>query len=482
MKGNTMEGKRIIESILTRIKAELDKSADFFELDPSPETFVKIGKMLVGAAADGVKTGVQQYAEKNDLALDTIPLDDGRVMRWKRKVDKKFMTIGGEVTISRNVYQADSGGETYVPLDHTMGTVGHYALPDVREAIAYIVAHTHPREVLDITKRIAMFKPSEKAIRNVLKKIGRWIESNEDDALTLVAKDELPMPKADVMVVGMDGVNVLLREKGKKAGRPTERPTVGDETDESKSCYKNAMVGTISFYTTKTVLTDNEEELVHERLAGIYAARMPEQRFPTFKSKLEREVSSAENRLPSNATKIVLMDGAKGLWGYVENNRLFEGYEMLLDFYHATEHLSRLAEALHGKDTDSAKIWYRRYRDKIKRSPDGVVSMLRSVDYYLKKQKLSKQRKKDARRECTFFENNCHKMDYSRFMDNGWPIGSGPTESGCKTIVKQRLCRSGMRWTRPGGQNVLSLRAIVKSDRWDALWKHYISQLPACAA
>ena len=80
-----------------------------------------------------------------------------------------------------------------------------------------------------------MFKPSEKAIRNVLTKIGRWIESNEDDALTLVAKKEIPMPKADVMVVGMDGVNVLLREKGKKAGRPTERPTAGDETDESKS-------------------------------------------------------------------------------------------------------------------------------------------------------------------------------------------------------------------------------------------------------
>ncbi len=51
MKGNAMDGKRIVVSILTRIKAELDKSADFFELGPSPETFVKIGGMFVNAVA-----------------------------------------------------------------------------------------------------------------------------------------------------------------------------------------------------------------------------------------------------------------------------------------------------------------------------------------------------------------------------------------------------------------------------------------------
>jgi len=77
----------------------------------------------------------------------------------------------------------------------------------------------------------------------------------------------------------------------------------------------------------------------------------------------------------------------------------------------------------------------------------------------------------------TFLQNNAHIMDatsatmeYKRFRDNGWPIGSGPVEGACKNIVKQRLCRSGMRWSIPGGQTILSLRSIVKSNRWNEFW------------
>jgi len=62
------------------------------------------------------------------------------------------------------------------------------------------------------------------------------------------------------------------------------------------------------------------------------------------------------------------------------------------------------------------------------------------------------------------------KMEYKRFRDNGWPIGSGPVEGACKNIVKQRLCRSGMRWSIPGGQAILTLRTIVKSNRWKEFW------------
>ena len=75
--------------------------------------------------------------------------------------------------------------------------------------------------------------------------------------------------------------------------------------------------------------------------------------------------------------------------------------------------------------------------------------------------------------ERTFFENNQDRMDYRSFRRRGWPIGSGPVEAAGKTLVKVRLCRSGMRWSRPGGQYVLSLRTYLKSERWDVMWQHY---------
>ncbi len=81
--------------------------------------------------------------------------------------------------------------------------------------------------------------------------------------------------------------------------------------------------------------------------------------------------------------------------------------------------------------------------------------------------KLSKSRRESLATEHTFFTRNEHRMDYARFRRNGWPIGSGPVEAACKSVVKTRLCRSGMRWSRCGGQHILSLRTNVESNRWD---------------
>ena len=54
-----------------------------------------------------------------------------------------------------------------------------------------------------------------------------------------------------------------------------------------------------------------------------------------------------------------------------------------------------------------------------------------------------------------------------------FPIGSGVTEAACKTLVKQRLCGSGMPWTRRGAQTVLTLRAILLStSRWTSRWTY----------
>jgi len=48
----------------------------------------------------------------------------------------------------------------------------------------------------------------------------------------------------------------------------------------------------------------------------------------------------------------------------------------------------------------------------------------------------------------------------------------GVTEAACKTLVKQRLCASGMRWKRKGAGIVLSLRALTHTvGRWTQFWQ-----------
>jgi len=61
----------------------------------------------------------------------------------------------------------------------------------------------------------------------------------------------------------------------------------------------------------------------------------------------------------------MLCDGARGIWKYVDPNPQFDEYEKLLDLYHASEHLSKAAEALLGKASLEAKKWYESWYDML---------------------------------------------------------------------------------------------------------------------
>jgi len=287
--------------------------------------------------------------------------------------------------------------------------------------------------------------------------------------LTEIRAEETISAETRVLCASMDGVNVLLSEPGKKKGRPNERPHEGTSRETpSPTSYKNAMVGSVSFYGEVP-----EGKTSPKRLLSRYAARMPEDRAPTLKAKFERELQQAESRLGDDVVRIALCDGARGLWTYLDDNPQYDSYEKLVDYHHTTEHLSRAAEAVFGKGSRKAQDWYDKYCSKLKGEDGGGVRVLRSLAYYERTTKLSKSRREALATERTFFTRNEHRMEYARFRRHGWPIGSGPVEAACKSVVKTRLCRSGMRWSRCGGQYILSLRTYVKSNRWDPLWSQY---------
>ncbi len=346
---------------------------------------------------------------------------------------------------------------------------GQFAAVEVRDAALYAVALGTAREAETLLAKCSLFRPSATAIKRMARQMGQWLEQHEDDVLTEIRNEE-PIPEETrVLCASMDGVNVLLSEPGKKMGRPNERPHEGELREHiSPTCYKNAMVGSVSFYGQVP-----EGKTSPKRLVSRYAARMPEDRAPTLKAKFERELQQAESRLGDDVVRIALCDGARGLWTYVDGNPQFDGYEKLIDYHHTTEHLSRAAEAVFGKGSREAQDWYDKYCSKLKAEDRGGVRVLRSLAYYDRTAKLSKSRREALAAECTFFTRNEHRMDYARFRRNGWPIGSGPVEAACKSVVKTRLCRSGMRWSRSGGQHILGLRTYVKSARWDAMLSQY---------
>lgn len=77
----------------------------------------------------------------------------------------------------------------------------------------------------------------------------------------------------------------------------------------------------------------------------------------------------------------------------------------------------------------------------------------------------------NLRAAVTYFHNHLYQMNYALYREQHYPIGSGVTEAACKTVIKQRLCCSGMQWKEAGAAVILSLRTLVLTPtRWTQFW------------
>ena len=442
------------------------KNIDFQEL--TPETFLEFSNCLKNAIGSLGKKMLTDYISVFDKNEHSV-LVDGKELKFKMKSEKKFLTFFGEIQLKRCLYQHDRGGDCCIPLDEKWGMKNEYAAPDVQEATLYSSAHMIPTEAEALFKKCSFFDPSATAIMNIVERSANIINQHEEKIYKQIQKKEQIPAGTEVLVCSLDGANVLLREKGKKMGKKMQRPQKTEKDTEKKAdCYKNAMVGTISFYMQR-----KENEKHPERLETKYTARMPEDKAVTFKQQFEKQLKNTLIKSPKEIKKLLLLDGARNLWSYVTENDLYDKFDRLIDFYHTTEHLSKAAEVLFGKKNEKANVWYNKYRKILLNDDKGAIKIIRSIEYYMQQKKLSALKQESITKELTFFRRNFDKMNYPRFLTNGWPIGSGPVEAACKSIVKTRLCRSGMRWTRKGGQAILNLRTIIKSNRWDSFWDIY---------
>lgn len=164
-----------------------------------------------------------------------------------------------------------------------------------------------------------------------------------------------------------------------------------------------------------------------------------------------------------------IADGAKNNWTFLEKHTS----RQLLDFFHVTEYLAAVAYAAYPGKTDKPKreIWLNERCTRLKHDSGAAEALIGEMQKLSKKTSLTKTVKDNLEAALTVFVNHRHRMDYATQIKNQLPIGSGVTEAACKTLVKQRLCGSGMRWKNKGAQVILSLRALVQSKgRWQQFW------------
>ena len=200
--------------------------------------------------------------------------------------------------------------------------------------------------------------------------------------------------------------------------------------------------------------------------------RMPENKKTSLQQQLSAEVASIVAIRP-DLVRVHLADGAKDNWRLLDEierslNLPSPTCVKIVDFYHACDHLKNGCDAAWGESTPRSKAEFERLRTLLKEADQGADQMIRSLKYQRDRARGNKRERLEA--ELTYFRNQRPHMNYAEYLRQGLPIASGVVEAACKTLVTQRMKRSGMAWAEAGGQGILTLRSLLQSDRWDSAW------------
>jgi hypothetical protein len=466
-----MPTEMIIAAIIAKVKADLQNHADDLNNPLTADNAEKVTQRIKTVVLDAAAEGFKIYLQQNETKDNTITVN-GQNYRFNRVSNKEFHTPFGKIVLSRRLYQ-DKNGNSFVPLDHAWNMANQFATIDVRESVLFALSLMPASEAHQLLEKCATFPMAESSFKKIAEQMSTDLEENIDNFLEAIRHEEsIPHEETKVVAVSMDGANVLLQEPGKKKGRKRQRPGERKKETEgsvdSPTSYKNAFVGSVSLYGAVP-----EDEKTPLRLQSRYLARMPEDKATTLKNQLQNEMTATLASLPKDVVKVFVSDAAQGIRKEIDSNPLFDDFEKIVDYFHTTEHLSNAAEAIFGKGNVEGDEWYEEKRSLLLEADDGAERVYRSLLYFRDHYKYAKDRLDSLSREIVFFRNNKDRMEYKRFRERGLPIGSGVIEAACKSIVKSRFCRSGMRWTRAGGQTILTLRTLLKSERWETFWTLY---------
>lgn len=427
----------------------LTEHVDAMRIRPlAGEDFERVERELHERFVEAEREVLGELLERLDVDAPSVELAGRRYHRVLRSTES-YTTAVGPVTAGRTLYRC--GRErAVVPMELRAGIVeGHWTPLAARQA-SCVVARMTPSEGEALLRELGNMAPSKSSLDRLPKGLSaRWEANREGFESTL--REAMVVPEEAVTVaVSLDGVMVPMKD-GRRAEK-RERSRAAGRRAKGPAGYQEAGCATLSFYDAEG-----------ERLDTLSLARMPEAKKATLKTMLSAELDTVLGRRP-DLEVVTVADGAHDNWRYLD--ALAPDATAVVDFYHAAEQLKSALDARYGENDAKGRAQFHKLRHILLDDCDGVEKVIRALAY----QRKQFPRRKRIGEVLRYFRRNRHRMRYADTQARNLPVGSGVVEAACKTLVTQRLKRSGMRWRHPGGQAILTLRALLQSSRFDQAW------------
>lgn len=453
-----------IEPALQRLRQLIQ---EFRSQPPTPQTACDLEQQVQTILRDVGRAGLEwAYNHIEPSQTDRVPthvhFEASSYTRLNHKTPQVVATTFGKIRLSRVGYRPTekTGDPTIFPLAQQLGIIAG-ATPALAERAARYQAEAGAtqRRTLQRLKQEHRVDWGVKKLRQVVGGIAEAMNEQRHDVQVdklLQLLEQCWTSKGrhkPVLSIGRDGISV---------GAPVRGGTI----------FEVASTGTVAVYDRRG-----------QRLGTVYLAYMPESKQGTMSEQLTRLVKEVlrrwERELPRLCYVTDAGDNETSYYATVlrrmRHPRTKERLEWIrvVDYYHASERLWTMSEALFGKGP-IVRAWVRRMQ-KLLKQPNGIRRVLNSASSLRGRHKLRGKAKEEFRKAYNYLRVRTKYLRYAAYKRVGVPCGSGVTEAACKTIYTQRLKLSGMRWKKTGAQEILNLRVLLLSGVWTEAYQRMLN-------
>jgi hypothetical protein len=365
---------------------------------------------------------------------------------------KPLLTVVGPARLSRPYYWCAQCGTGQFPVDVELDIENTEFSPGVRRMQALVgqaAPFDHGREQMKV---LAGLEVTAKSVERTAEALGADIAQREREEIHKALPWDLPVGRGEpipILYVQMDGTGIpvvkkeTLGRQGKVEGQPAH-------TREVK-------LGCVFTQTT----WDGKGYPIRDPDSTTYTGAI--ETAEEFGLRLYRE--AWQRGWKRALIRVVMGDGAEWIWNLAALH--FPGAILIVDLYHARQHLWEVARRLYPHDEGKRKGWIRFHQKRLldQGKIEKLVHALRSI-----KSRHPEVTEK-LRTEADYFERNAERMRYPKFRRQHLFVGSGVIEAGCKTVVASRLKKSGMFWTLRGANAILALRCCNLNGRFEDYWE-----------
>lgn len=360
---------------------------------------------------------------------------------------KRSTTLLGGIELRRPYYHCAGCGRGSFPWDGTLGLDRRGFTPAAQELVTLAGTQiSFPKASQKTLHKMSGLRISESTVQRITEDAGARLRTLFDEGKSLGKSGpwtwQHDAQGRSCAYVSIDATGV--RQQGSHGERAEGR-----------------MAYVAKFYSPQMLDAEKPPEDQVRYFAGFYD-------LGTFGLRLRRQAGRIG--WDEAQQQVALSDGGNGLEEFFRVN--FPRAECILDFWHAKEHLVEFSLAWFGQAEAERNAWLDEQCHRLKHQGGAaVLECLEALDSSPRSAAV-----RESHREHTqYFRNHVHRMDYPRYRENGWQIGSGPVEAACKTVVAERLKCSGMRWGADGADSLCHLRALWLSEPnlWEAFWKDH---------